>query len=221
MPGRRHLRVITSDGITNELPFEVLTRPDAGREHFRGSGWPAVVAGTLSKPGEVDTFWLRVSANETWTFEVNAGTAGFDPAISIYERSASWFDPNRLERIAFNDEPLHFPGLSPEPRLSYRFERPANMPYRYQVSRDRVDRTVSMRCASRAVRRRPLLCIPLQRPGGKNASLPNPDAGLAGATLESRCSGKGSNSPRPTKPQQPTLGNSERRPCLPWCMGAS
>ncbi len=121
--GSRHLRVVTEDGITNELPFHILGEKVQDESSSADLNGPAVISGVLSKPGEVDKFWMNVSANETWTFEAQAGTPGFDAAIAIYERSGSWFDPDRLNRIAVNDEPLHFPGLSSEPRLTYHFAK--------------------------------------------------------------------------------------------------
>ena len=43
-------------------------------------------------------------SGEVIAFEVLSG--GFDPAITIFEQSGSWFDPRRANRIAFNDEPM-------------------------------------------------------------------------------------------------------------------
>jgi hypothetical protein len=46
---------------------------------------------------------------------------GFDPSLSLFKPSGSWFDPHRLNLIAFNDEPLSFPGLSKDARIVERF----------------------------------------------------------------------------------------------------
>ena len=35
-----------------------------------------------------------------------ATVPNFDPALTIYEPAGSWFDPKRLNRIAYNDEPV-------------------------------------------------------------------------------------------------------------------
>ena len=43
--------------------------------------------------------------------------------ITILEPSGSWFDPHRLNRIAFNNEPLNFPDFSTDAKLVHHFER--------------------------------------------------------------------------------------------------
>lgn len=119
--GTHPLRVVTAAGLTNSLPFEV-TRSRVQDERVGGElTGPAVITGTLTKPGEVDTYWFRVSAGETWTFEGKGGGSTNDLALALYEPSGSWFDSRRLNRVASNDEPLHFPGLSSSPRLVHRF----------------------------------------------------------------------------------------------------
>src|SRR6188768_4049454 len=50
---------------------------------------------------------------------MSSGSATLDPTVGIYEPSGSWFDAKRLNRLAFNDEPLNFPGLSRDAVLSY------------------------------------------------------------------------------------------------------
>src|SRR5262249_24980869 len=75
----------------------------------------------IMRPGESNDFWIDAPADKTLTFEVTSGAAGFDPSVAIYEPTGSWFDPNRLNRVASNDEPLYFPGLSTNARLVQRF----------------------------------------------------------------------------------------------------
>lgn len=127
--GSQAIRVITKDGLSNPLPLEI-TGERVHDESFAADLTPGVIAGTLSKPGEVDTWWLTASAGETWTFEAKAGAPTIDLSLGLYQPSGSWFDPHRLNRIAFNDEPLHFPGLSSSPRLVHRFQQNG----RYAVS---------------------------------------------------------------------------------------
>jgi hypothetical protein len=43
--------------------------------------------------------------------------------VAIVENSGSWFDPKRLSTVVWNDEPLQFPGLPSDARLTRRFER--------------------------------------------------------------------------------------------------
>ena len=48
---------------------------------------------------------------------------GFDPSISIYEPAGSWFDPARLNRLAFNDEPLWVLGRGTDAFLHHTFKK--------------------------------------------------------------------------------------------------
>src|SRR5262249_26465355 len=48
---------------------------------------------------------------------------GFDPSLSIFEPSGSWFDPKRLNRIAFNDEPLWVIGRLTDAYLVHKFAK--------------------------------------------------------------------------------------------------
>ena len=87
------------------------------------SSFPVTVAGKIETRGEIDTFWIEVQAGETLAFHCSPGTTSFDPSLALVEPSGSWFEKDRLNRIAFNDEPLHFPGLSHEAHLVHRFEK--------------------------------------------------------------------------------------------------
>ncbi len=123
--GRRALRVATGEGVSNEIELQVLpalpvhTGPsDAALAQF-----PVSVDGRLEKRGAVNSYPLDVLSGQTLTFEVTSGFRGFDPLIAIAEKSGSWFDAERLNRVAANDEPLYFPGLSQDARLVHRFEK--------------------------------------------------------------------------------------------------
>jgi hypothetical protein len=123
--GRHDLRLVTAHGVTNKIPLDVLAAPLLVEGAVAGTlaQFPIVVSGRLSQPGESDVYWIEVAAGRTLTFEAVSGTAGFDPSVALFEPSGSWFDPGRLNRIAFNDEPLYFPGLSTSARLVHRFSR--------------------------------------------------------------------------------------------------
>ena len=82
-----------------------------------------VVNGRIAKKGEVDYYRFDAHAGETLSFEAFSGFSAFDPSITILEPSGSWFDPHRLNRVAFNDEPLYFPDFSTDAKLVHRFER--------------------------------------------------------------------------------------------------
>jgi hypothetical protein len=91
------------------------------------------VSGRIAQKGEVDQFDFEAQAGEVMTFETVSGLPapgaaggnanGFDPSVSLYEPSGSWFDPTRLNRLAFNDEPLWVIGQPTDARLVYRFAR--------------------------------------------------------------------------------------------------
>ncbi len=123
--GRHEFRVVTPRGVTNKLALDVVAEPvvdekQAGETLRR---FPLVINGRLAQPGESDAYWIEVAANQTLTFEAGAAEAKFDPELVLYEPSGSWFDPHRLNRIGFNDEPLYFPGLSTGARLVQHFAR--------------------------------------------------------------------------------------------------
>jgi hypothetical protein len=123
--GWHKFRVVTPGGVTNAASVMVVNEPVAAKPdpahalaHF-----PVVINGEILKPGGQDSYWVEVAADETLSIEVTSGHRDFDPVLTLLEPSGSWFDSNRLNRIAFNDEPLFFPGLSKDSRLVWRFPR--------------------------------------------------------------------------------------------------
>jgi hypothetical protein len=121
--GSRELRLLTSRGLSDALTWHVEARRVVPEEDAAPAlrQFPAALQGVVSAPGEEDTYWLEVSAGQTLTFEVLAGTRALDPVVSLCRAAPSWFDPNRIETIAVNDEPLYFPGLSKNARLVHTF----------------------------------------------------------------------------------------------------
>jgi len=143
-PGRYPVRLITRDGVSNALPIEIVDGPvvlePAGLHETQESaiaiaGLPATYAGRLAHRGETDYYSFHADAGQVATFQVVSGlpqiaAAGsaatvpnFDPAITIYEPGGSWFDPKRLNRIAYNDEPLWVFGKGTDPLLVHQFAR--------------------------------------------------------------------------------------------------
>ena len=123
--GKHAFRVVTPAGVSNEIELAVSgaipileSVPDQPVSHF-----PVSIAGRIAQAGAVNTYPISVEAGQTITFEVQSGFRGFDPSVAIADQSGSWFDSQRMNRIAFNDEPLFFPGLSTNARLVHRFER--------------------------------------------------------------------------------------------------
>jgi hypothetical protein len=143
-PGRYPIRLITRNGLTNALPLQITDLPvlpePPGTHETRDTAVaipavPAIYAGELSRRGEADYYSFRAEADQTLTFEVISGLpqiaaagsaatiANFDPALTIYERGGSWFDPNRLNRIAYNDEPVWVFGKPTDAYLVHRFPK--------------------------------------------------------------------------------------------------
>ena len=123
--GDHSFRLITAAGLTNELVLRSTNQQLFNETDVTGPlhQFPAIINGRLAKRGETDSYWLDLTEGQKLTFEVISGSPAFDPSLSIYEPSGSWFDADRLNRIAFNDEPLHFPGLASNPRLTYGFPK--------------------------------------------------------------------------------------------------
>src|SRR5215813_5840846 len=143
-PGRYPVRLITRNGVSNALPIEIVDGPvvaePAGLHETQESaiaisGLPATYAGRLARRGETDYYSFHADAGQVVTFQVVSGfpqiaAAGsaatvpnFDPAITMYERAGSWFDPRRLNRLAYNDEPVWVFGRNTDPLLVHRFAR--------------------------------------------------------------------------------------------------
>lgn len=143
-PGKYPIRLISRNGISNTLTFrivdsEVAIEPEGEHETQESavkiSKLPIVYAGRLARRGETDYYSFHVEAGETLTFEAISGlpqiaaggsaatVAKFDPALTVYERAGSWFDPKHINRIAYNDEPAWVFGGTTDARLSQRFEK--------------------------------------------------------------------------------------------------
>jgi len=124
-PGRYTFRMVTPSGVSNALPLQivdtpVLAEPEGTHELPEAAvpvaAVPAIYSGMITRRGESDYYSFAAKAGETLTFQVQSGLPsigaaggnanGFDPSIAIYEESGSWFDTKRLQRLAFNDEPL-------------------------------------------------------------------------------------------------------------------
>ncbi len=125
-------RVVTKQGVSNAISMRVTTeRAIAEPENLTGEpehaprleAFPVAVNGRIAKKGEVDYYRFDAQPGETLSFEAFSGFSAFDPSIAILEPSGSWFDPHRLNRVAFNDEPLYFPDFSTDAKLVHRFER--------------------------------------------------------------------------------------------------
>lgn len=140
--GAYPLRIVTPRGFTNAMSIYVMGAPveaEPAGTHDTVNGAvplkvPGIVAGRIMQRGESDLYFFDVAApGAQVTFETISGLPapgapggnanGFDPSIAIYEASGSWFDPGRLNRLAFNDEPLWVLGRRTDAHLTHTFAR--------------------------------------------------------------------------------------------------
>ncbi len=128
--GTHFLRVVSPLGVSNPLSFIVYNEPvtvesdlpaDAESAARRLPALPIVVSGKIGTAGEVDTYSFEAQADQELFFEV-LHTGKLDPQLSVLEPAGSWFDPQALKRLAFNDEP-NTASKNLSPALSYRFDR--------------------------------------------------------------------------------------------------
>lgn len=133
--GSHAVRLVTPRGLSNAVSIlltdgPVVAEDPAALEQDRVARY---VHGRIAQRGEVDLFPFQVKAGEVVTFETISGLPapgaaggnanGFDPSLSLYEASGSWFDAQRLNRLAFNDEPLWVLGQPTDARLTHRFAK--------------------------------------------------------------------------------------------------
>ena len=125
------MRLVTPNGLTNALRFRVNRDPvieEVGTVHSDPrlaqplDEFPVVVNARFSRKAEADYYEFQASAGEQLRFEAYSGSAATDPVLTLFAPTGSWHNPERLTRLAYNDEPTHYPGRSNEPRITYRFQ---------------------------------------------------------------------------------------------------
>ncbi|HEU0121618.1 MAG TPA: hypothetical protein VFQ91_13905 [Bryobacteraceae bacterium] len=140
--GRYSVRLVTPGGVTNALPIQiieetVLREPEGKHETpetaVQVASLPAIYTGRIDKRGESDFYEFEAKAGETLSFEALSGlpslgapggnARGFDPSLTIFEASGSWFDAKRLNRLAYNDEPLWVLGRLTDAHLQHVFTK--------------------------------------------------------------------------------------------------
>ena len=131
-PGAHRLRLVTPHGLSDALVFRVHTEPglleaegEGAENRLAGSlsSFPVVVHGRIDEKGQIDDYELEVRSGQELLFEADSGTALMDPTLTLFAPTGSWLNPGRLTRLAYNDEPIHFPGYSSDPRMKYRFQK--------------------------------------------------------------------------------------------------
>ncbi|MCB1019911.1 MAG: hypothetical protein KDC27_08285 [Acidobacteria bacterium] len=127
--GAHDLRVVTPGGLSNALRLLAHAAPaileaggsrDTPASAQRLESWPAVVHGLIAEIGEVDYYAFQVEAGDELLFRSFSSPA-LDAGLAIYQKTGSWFDPERATRLAVNDEPVEYPGEPTEAVLRYRF----------------------------------------------------------------------------------------------------
>jgi hypothetical protein len=131
-PGIYSLRLISPRGLSTAVPFRVSDAPVAvemAADHasplqFQAVSFPALVAGRLGKPGEVDYYAVRAEEGQSLFFEV-LSAENFEPRLALFRAGSSWFSPERPVRVLSQEE--RSSDLMPtQARATYRVEQPGN-----------------------------------------------------------------------------------------------
>ena len=66
---------------------------------------PVAINGRITQSGDIDFYAFEVTKEEELCFEiVRFQGNGFDPQLALYDSVGSWLDPNRTNRLLFNEE---------------------------------------------------------------------------------------------------------------------
>jgi hypothetical protein len=141
-PGRYFFRLMAPQGVSNALPLyivkqPILAEPEGSHETPETAvvveKFPVILSGRIARRGETDYYAFDAAAGQELTFQAISGlpslgapggnASGFDPSLAVYEPSGSWFDSKRINRVAFNDEPLWVIGKPTDAYLVHRFEK--------------------------------------------------------------------------------------------------
>ena len=120
-------RLVSNRGVSNALSVYVTAEnvvleqgsPASLKGEFQRVSWPAMVAGRISKEGEVDYYAVEVPAGRDLLFEVDSLGGSLDPVVTLFEPSGSWLNSDRLTRLAFNDDVSNRSAAA----LSYHFKK--------------------------------------------------------------------------------------------------
>ena len=114
-PGKYSFRMVSPSGISNSLPLLVVEQPliiEENKSHNKPVNSqlitpPALINGSLSQMGEIDYYAFRVSKGQVFSFQAFSNTvvSKFDGVqLTLYEKSGSWFEPMRPNRLAFSTD---------------------------------------------------------------------------------------------------------------------
>jgi hypothetical protein len=131
-PGVHYLRVLSPRGISNALPVRVHAEPAISEDTVRHetpelaqkiSAFPVVINGKITASGEVDYYSFEAQPGETLRFDALTAGSSLDPSLTLFEPTGSWFRPDRLTELAFNDEEISYPGLPVNAAIIHKFPR--------------------------------------------------------------------------------------------------
>jgi hypothetical protein len=130
--GSHSLRLVSPHGVSNGQSFWVGPHPVI-RETEESHGapdraqpvhFPVAISGRLPEQGRVGYYRFEVTRAQALAFEVLAFQGKeFDPQLNLYETTASWFDPHRVNRLLFREEETQG-GMPANRRLTYQFAQP-------------------------------------------------------------------------------------------------
>jgi hypothetical protein len=125
--GLHSLRMVSPRGLSNAVQFYVNSEPlvlETDKSHTTPSQaqlirLPCALSGKISKQGEVDYYAFDASRNQPLSFKIVSNKVGKEDKrdvaeLTLYDRTGSWFDPQRATRLAFSNTT----------RLTYRFSKP-------------------------------------------------------------------------------------------------
>ena len=127
-PGAHRLRLVTPRGMSGPATLHVsrervMAEAETGHHSPEKAPLlrlPVIINGKLSRNGEADYFSFEAHRGQELLFEAHSGSGILDPQLTLYEPSGSWFDPDQLTRLAFNDEAVSHSGIS-SAALRFRF----------------------------------------------------------------------------------------------------
>jgi hypothetical protein len=85
------------------------------------SAYPVVINGKIVASGQVDYYSFEVQPGETLRFDALTAGSNLDPSLALFEPTGSWFRPDRLTELAFNDEEISYPGLPVSATITHKF----------------------------------------------------------------------------------------------------
>ena len=123
--GPHALWLVAARGVSNAVPFWVQgdpvvvegQEPNGTPEQAQALRLPVVVSGKISQAGELDYYGFEAAAGQEVVFEL-VSEMGIDSQLALYEKTGSWFDPNRITQLAFTFDDDN---TSTKPQLRYQF----------------------------------------------------------------------------------------------------